>query len=98
MPTLVEAAGGAAEVDFKLPLDGVSQWPMLTKGAPSARTSLLVAIERDAPTTAINPSVAPPPSPPPGPLLPFKGRTISLNDRVGIVGAAAKPDAGETPA
>ena len=55
VPTLVEAAGGgnnAVEWEWTLPLDGVSQWPMLSRGEPSGRTELLINIERDHPTTA----------------------------------------------
>ena len=57
VPTLVEAAGGGSENgatdwEWTLPLDGVSQWSMLTTGAPSGRTELLINIERDHPTTA----------------------------------------------
>jgi hypothetical protein len=56
VPTLVEAAGGGdravPEWEWTLPLDGVSQWQMLTKGAPSGRNELLINIERDHPTTA----------------------------------------------
>ena len=63
------------------PLDGVSQWAMLTQGQASlsARTTLLINIERDKPTTGINPSSPSPPDPPPV----FKGRSISLNHTVG---------------
>ena len=79
LPTLVEAAGGAVEMEYKLPLDGVSQWQMLSKGAPSARTDLLINIERDAPTTTINPSVLPPPSPSGKALLIYQALAYSTD-------------------
>ena len=53
LPTLVAAAGGERDAwAWDLPLDGVNQWPMLTQGTGSARTEVLINIERDHPTTA----------------------------------------------
>lgn len=53
LPTLVAAAGGLAHgTTYDRPLDGVDQLPMLLAGRPSARTDLLVNIERTNPTTA----------------------------------------------
>ena len=54
VPTLISAAGGDASTMSPTgkPLDGVSQWAMLTQGQASlsARTELLINIERDKPT------------------------------------------------
>jgi len=52
LPTIVDAAGGDASSTSPHSLDGVSQWSLLTEGAASARTDLLINIERDHPTTA----------------------------------------------
>ena len=48
-PTAPEATEPSA---WDKPLDGVNQWPMLARGAPSAREDLLINIERSHPTTA----------------------------------------------
>ena len=54
LPTIVEAAGGdaAASAPAGHPLDGVSQWGVLTDGATGPRTDVLINIERENPTTA----------------------------------------------
>lgn len=46
LPTLVAAAGGGQEFSFDKPLDGVNQLSTLTNAAPSARTDVLINIER----------------------------------------------------
>ena len=47
VPTFVAAAGGEATPPSGQPLDGVSQWEMLThEGVPSARTDVLLVIEQ----------------------------------------------------
>ena len=47
VPTFVAAAGGEARPPPGQPLDGVSQWEMLTReGVPSARTDVLLVIEQ----------------------------------------------------
>ena len=55
MPTLVDFAGSDASLSSPHPLDGVSQLKLLTEGAPSARTDVLINIERSHATTAASP-------------------------------------------
>jgi arylsulfatase A-like enzyme len=55
MPTLVDFAGSDASSSSPHPLDGVSQVKLLTEGAPSARTDVLINIERSHATTAASP-------------------------------------------
>ena len=56
LPTIVYGAVGVDHkelMEHQLPLDGVNQWPMLTKlGVSSARTDLLINIERANPSTS----------------------------------------------
>eukprot|EP00051_Salpingoeca_urceolata_P009789 m.118963 g.118963 ORF g.118963 m.118963 type:complete len:539 (-) comp16448_c0_seq3:185-1801(-) len=51
LPTLVAAANGGKPLAWDKPLDGVNQWPTLSAGAPSARSQLLINIERKGATT-----------------------------------------------
>lgn len=54
LPTIVQAAGGdaASSAPAAHPLDGVSQWDMLTTGGKGPRSTVLINIEREDPTTA----------------------------------------------